>query len=76
MIPDRFDWCSTRPVPRAPCIRTDYRMFVSPRSYHPGGVKLAMADGSVHFIADSVDPDAFKAIGSRDGGELVRGVFE
>jgi prepilin-type processing-associated H-X9-DG protein len=46
------------------------------RSYHPGGVNLAMADGSVHFIADSVDPDAFKAIGSRDGGELARGVFD
>jgi len=76
MVPDRFNWCSSRPVPRAPCIWTGSNMFLSPRSYHPGGVNLGMADGSVHFLSDSVDPDAFKATGSRDVGELVRGVFD
>jgi prepilin-type N-terminal cleavage/methylation domain-containing protein/prepilin-type processing-associated H-X9-DG protein len=76
MIPDRFNWCSSRPVRRAPCIWTGRNMFLSPRSYHPGGVNLGMADGSVHFLSDSVDPDAFEAAGSRDGGELARGLFD
>jgi prepilin-type N-terminal cleavage/methylation domain-containing protein/prepilin-type processing-associated H-X9-DG protein len=76
MIPDHFNWCATDPVPRAPCVWQGNKMYVSVRSYHPGGVNLAMADGSVHFIADDVDPDAFKAIGSRDGGEMERGVLD
>jgi prepilin-type processing-associated H-X9-DG protein len=46
-------------------------MFVSVRSYHPDGVNLGMADGSVRFISDLIDPITFKAIGSRDGGELI-----
>jgi prepilin-type N-terminal cleavage/methylation domain-containing protein len=69
MVPDRFNWCSSQPAPRAPCIWTGQNMFVSPRSYHPSGVNLGLADGSVHFINDDVDPDAFKAVGSRNGKE-------
>jgi prepilin-type N-terminal cleavage/methylation domain-containing protein/prepilin-type processing-associated H-X9-DG protein len=69
LVPDQFDWCSSRPNPRAPCIWTSTNIFISPRSYHPGGVNLGMADGSVRFVADAVDPATFKALGSRAGGE-------
>jgi prepilin-type N-terminal cleavage/methylation domain-containing protein/prepilin-type processing-associated H-X9-DG protein len=69
LVPDQFDWCSSQPNPRAPCIWTPTNIFISPRSYHAGGVNLGMADGSVRFVADAVDPATFKALGSRAGGE-------
>jgi len=41
------------------------------RSRHPGGVNVAMADGSVRFVADDVDPAVWKAAGTRAGGESL-----
>jgi prepilin-type N-terminal cleavage/methylation domain-containing protein/prepilin-type processing-associated H-X9-DG protein len=40
-------------------------------SNHQGGVNLCMADGSVKFIRDSINPQTWWAIGSRNGGEVV-----
>lgn len=40
-------------------------------SYHPGGVQLSFVDGSVQFIADSVNPQVYRALGSRNGNEVV-----
>lgn len=40
-------------------------------SFHPGGVHLAMADGSMHFVKDSVDTPIMLALISREGGEVV-----
>ena len=45
-------------------------MFAA-RSRHPGGVNAAMADGSTQFIAESIDRDTWKALGTRAGGEVV-----
>ena len=42
------------------------------RSYHPGGVNVAMCDGSVRFAKDSVDEQAWRSLGSRQGGEVIR----
>jgi len=72
MVPDRLNWCANNPVPRAPCVWNGRNMFVSARSYHPGGVNLGMADGSIHFIGSEVNPEAYKALGSRNGGELAK----
>lgn len=44
---------------------------VPPNSNHPGGVNLGMADGSVRFVKDSVNLQAWWAIGTRAGGEVV-----
>jgi prepilin-type processing-associated H-X9-DG protein len=44
-------------------------MFESPGSDHPGGANIAMADGSVRFMSDSVAPAALKPLGSVAGGE-------
>ncbi|HEY7423568.1 MAG TPA: H-X9-DG-CTERM domain-containing protein, partial [Gemmataceae bacterium] len=48
----------------------DYGYVVSPASsWHSGGVNVVMADGSVHFVADAIDPTTWTALGTRAGGE-------
>jgi prepilin-type N-terminal cleavage/methylation domain-containing protein/prepilin-type processing-associated H-X9-DG protein len=42
---------------------------VTPSSNHGGGVNVCMADGSVQFVSDSIDRNAWWAMGTRDGGE-------
>jgi prepilin-type processing-associated H-X9-DG protein len=39
---------------------------------HPGGFNAVFADGSVRFIAGSVDPTTFQAMLTIAGGEVVR----
>src|SRR5262249_52430789 len=40
-------------------------------SRHPGGVNICMVDGSVRFVKNSVNNNAWWAIGTRAGGEVV-----
>jgi prepilin-type N-terminal cleavage/methylation domain-containing protein/prepilin-type processing-associated H-X9-DG protein len=42
-----------------------------PGSNHPGGVNVAFADGSVHFIKNTVAPNTWWALGSRGLGEVI-----
>jgi prepilin-type N-terminal cleavage/methylation domain-containing protein/prepilin-type processing-associated H-X9-DG protein len=42
-----------------------------PSSNHPGGVNCAFADGSVHFIKNSVSAPTWWALGSRNLGEVI-----
>jgi prepilin-type N-terminal cleavage/methylation domain-containing protein/prepilin-type processing-associated H-X9-DG protein len=42
-----------------------------PSSLHSGGVNEAFADGSVHFIKNTISPQTFWAVGSRNGGEVI-----
>jgi prepilin-type processing-associated H-X9-DG protein len=44
-------------------------------SRHPGGVNLAMADASTRFVRDDTDPLVWRALGSRDGGDVVGDSF-
>jgi len=45
--------------------------FMTPRSYHSGGVQVCMADGSVKFIKDSINLMTWYALGTRAGGEIL-----
>jgi prepilin-type N-terminal cleavage/methylation domain-containing protein/prepilin-type processing-associated H-X9-DG protein len=44
---------------------------VPPSSYHPGGVNVLMGDGAVRFIRDGVALPTWRALATRDGGEVV-----
>ncbi len=44
---------------------------ITARSFHPGGVNAAMMDGSVRFFKDSINQAAWRALGTRSGGEVV-----
>lgn len=62
-----YDWlpdynpCGARP----PC---DPRQ---PQTPHPGGMLVAMADGSVRTITPSIRPETFWALVTPDGGEVL-----
>lgn len=41
-----------------------------PSSRHMGGVNVAIGDGAVRFVAETVDLAAWRAVGTRNGGEV------
>jgi type II secretory pathway pseudopilin PulG len=40
-------------------------------SFHPGGAHVALVDGSIQFLADSISTEALLALVSREAGELA-----
>ena len=45
--------------------------IVTARSLHPGGVNSLMADGSVRFVNETIERKVWRALGTRNGDELV-----
>lgn len=43
--------------------------WAAARSRHPGGVTVGFADGSVQYVTDRIALIAWRALGSRDGGD-------
>jgi type II secretory pathway pseudopilin PulG len=41
-------------------------------SWHNNGAFFAFADGSVHFIEESIDMDTYRFMGTKDDGNLIR----
>jgi prepilin-type N-terminal cleavage/methylation domain-containing protein/prepilin-type processing-associated H-X9-DG protein len=50
-------------------------MQVPPSSYHPGGVNVLMGDGAVHFIKDGTALQTWRALGTRNGQEVLSNPF-
>ncbi|MEW4453171.1 DUF1559 domain-containing protein [Bremerella sp. JC817] len=44
------------------------------RSHHPGGVQALKVDGSVSFVAETIDSVIWRAAATRDGGEVTAGL--
>ncbi len=68
------DWNSVfnttlRPNDPAPDCGAHGRGWFAARSNHAGGVNAAFGDGSVRFVRDAVEPQAWLAAATRDGGE-------
>lgn len=72
---DAADWpafvlspCTSQPGrgPNSPANRAD-----DFASRHHGGVHSALADGSVQFITNSIQPAIYAALATRAGGEVV-----
>lgn len=71
---DRVWGCRNYPQEGMPCVQggSPYvTNFAAARSYHQGGVNIAMGDGSVRFVKDSIAIATWQAIGSRGGGEVL-----
>jgi prepilin-type N-terminal cleavage/methylation domain-containing protein/prepilin-type processing-associated H-X9-DG protein len=45
--------------------------LVGASSYHPGGVNVAMLDGSVKFIKSSINRPTWRALSTMAGGEVI-----
>lgn len=56
--------CGRRPTPDCQAIQLSFS------SAHPGGVNAVNIDGSVHFVADDVDPVVWSAFGTTKSQEL------
>ncbi len=45
--------------------------FKAPRSLHPGGANVLFCDGHVMFVKDTVNVVPWRALGTRNGGEVI-----
>jgi prepilin-type processing-associated H-X9-DG protein len=46
------------------------RIGTAARANHTNGVNVALCDASVRFVGDSIDLPTWRALGSKDGGEV------
>jgi prepilin-type N-terminal cleavage/methylation domain-containing protein/prepilin-type processing-associated H-X9-DG protein len=64
-----YPWADCR-MDCTPCGAT-YSGYHNATSNHPGGVNVAMADGSVRFVKSSIGMQTWWALGTRAGGEVI-----
>jgi prepilin-type N-terminal cleavage/methylation domain-containing protein/prepilin-type processing-associated H-X9-DG protein len=53
------------------CMYPSGRIGTAARSAHTGGVNVALCDGSIRFVSNSIPLATWRALGSRNGGEVV-----
>ena len=79
-VNDKIQACASSAVGKLACVQNQHGdtatpaasfgdLWASARSDHEGGVNAALADGSVRYITDSIDPNVWKALGTKSGGE-------
>jgi prepilin-type processing-associated H-X9-DG protein len=68
-----FGFCTPEPGFQLPCTAgaSDSDAFASARSRHPAGVNVALGDGSVRFIKNSVNAAVWIALNTIAGGEVI-----
>lgn len=72
----RTAWCSS--TLQAPCVGVfpafnQIRYIVTARSAHTGGVNVAMGDGGVRFVGQTIDLNIWQALSSPASGETNTG---
>lgn len=74
-IPDRVYACRSTTWPNAPCENGNALGLVGrwnfARSYHPGGVNVALADASVRFVGETVNRITWQYAGRRQDGQTM-----
>ena len=65
-----YPYCRSRDqrMPQPPPCHAYMAAFMSE---HPGGVNMAMADGSIHFIGENIEYFVWCVLGDRDSGASV-----
>jgi prepilin-type processing-associated H-X9-DG protein len=63
---DRNDCGSISSIPDVP----GEHAIISARSYHRGLVNVCFGDGHVESISDKISLEIWRALGTRDGGEI------
>ena len=61
-------------VPNSPlgdCMNPNNDAHVAARGYHPGGVNIALCDGSIRFVKGTIALPVWKNLGTRGGGEVI-----
>lgn len=53
------------------CMYPPGRIATTAASYHEGGVHVALCDGSVRFVSENINLGIWRAVGSRNGKEVV-----
>jgi prepilin-type N-terminal cleavage/methylation domain-containing protein/prepilin-type processing-associated H-X9-DG protein len=76
-IPDQLDGTNgcpnTAAIPQCYASSGSESEFNAARSKHSGGVNAGLCDGSVRFIKETVNLMNWRAISTKDGGEVVSG---
>ncbi len=89
--PDWTRWCDPQdgtPDADAPCVWVSgfigetgqganslNKVLHTSRSYHPGGVQVALCDGSSRFVSQTIALGVWHALGTPNGGEIINGDF-
>ena len=53
------------------CMYPPGRIATTAKSNHTSGVNMAMCDGSIRYVPYSITILAWRAMGSKDGGETI-----
>jgi len=73
-LPDAH--CPTSAIPNQPCrvVVKNHPLddwFGAARSSHTGGVQVALADGSTHFISENISQEVWQNLGARNDGNVI-----
>jgi prepilin-type processing-associated H-X9-DG protein len=68
-------WAIQTSDPLMPVTTAGKYQFNTARSHHAGGVNVCMADGSIHFVTDSISLATWAAMGTKSGNDAIGSDF-
>lgn len=70
IIPINYDTCDDGSDD--PCHRSyNWNTAAGFKSYHSGGANFLLGDGSVHFLEEGIDHNAYQALGGKSEGAVI-----